>query len=238
MTSHCKLCGEMGCQKLKTRRVRFQQKQRELEQRGCVQADGWSVCPEIARNRIKAESFEEVCWRTDRSAQRTTITRHDINHSTCNNASKSWRSDVPIILPGWEHHNGGSWSKPTVHPCLVRQGGCGLLTQEFLTNAQMSPTLRRGSGATVATVPRSLRSVHKTRQDETVCVSGHSLPESLVEVRARRFRSNHRQNEWTGKSCNVLFFRIAVQDDPEDRGDPASAVPGVLGQGEGCRHDR
>ena len=128
----------------------------------CVQAD---------RNRIKAESFEKVCWRTDPGVQQNTTTRHDNNHSTCNNASKSWRSDVPIVLPGWEHHTGGSRSEPTVHPCLVRQGGCGLLTQQISSDAQMSPTLQHGRGATDATNPQSIRSVHKTRQDETVCVS-------------------------------------------------------------------
>ena len=32
--------------------------------------------------------------------------------------SKSCRSDVPIILPGWECHTRGSWSTPTVPECL------------------------------------------------------------------------------------------------------------------------
>ena len=146
-TIHGKLWSEIGYQKLKTRRVRSQQKQREPEQRGGCSVvaykpmGGVSVLrsPETAS---KAESFEEVCWRTDRGAQQTTTTRHDSNHSTCNNASKSWRSDVPIILLGWEHHTGGSRSKPTVHPCLVLQGGCGLLTQQFSTDAPTSPTLQ------------------------------------------------------------------------------------------------
>ena len=48
------------------------------------------------------------------------------NHST---TSKSWRSDAPIILPGWECHTGGSRSKPTVHRCRPKTGGCGLLTR-------------------------------------------------------------------------------------------------------------
>ena len=43
-------------------------------------------------------------------------------------AHKSWRSDVPIFLPGLGRHTGGSPSKPTVHPCSFRGGGCGLLT--------------------------------------------------------------------------------------------------------------
>ena len=37
--------------------------------------------------------------------------------TTQRNVSKSWRSDVPVILPGWEHHMGGSRSTPTVHQC-------------------------------------------------------------------------------------------------------------------------
>ena len=41
--------------------------------------------------------------------------------------AKSWRSDAPIILPGWEHHTGGSRLTPTVHPCPLRRGGCGWL---------------------------------------------------------------------------------------------------------------
>ena len=48
------------------------------------------------------------------------------NHST---TRKSWRSDAPIILPGWECHTGGSRSKPTVHRCRPKTGGCGLLTR-------------------------------------------------------------------------------------------------------------
>ena len=48
------------------------------------------------------------------------------NHST---TRKSWRSDAPIILLGWECHTGGSRSKPTVHRCRPKTGGCGLLTR-------------------------------------------------------------------------------------------------------------
>ena len=48
------------------------------------------------------------------------------NHST---TRKSWRSDAPIILPGWECRTGGSRSKPTVHRCRPKTGGCGLLTR-------------------------------------------------------------------------------------------------------------
>ena len=59
------------------------------------------------------------------------------NHST---TRKSWRSDAPIILPGWECHTGGSRSKPTVHRCRPKTGGCGLLTrtQDEPTKQQMS----------------------------------------------------------------------------------------------------
>ena len=34
-------------------------------------------------------------------------------HNHANRARKSWRSDVPIILPGWGRHTGGSQSIPT-----------------------------------------------------------------------------------------------------------------------------
>ena len=64
------------------------------------------------------------------------------NHST---TRKSWRSDAPIILPGWECHTGGSRSKPTVHRCRPKTGGCGLLTR-----TQDEPTKQHGSGASVA----------------------------------------------------------------------------------------
>ena len=60
------------------------------------------------------------------------------NHST---TRKSWRSDAPIILPGWEYHTGGSRSKPTVHRCRPKTGGCGLLTR-----TQNEPTKQHGSG--------------------------------------------------------------------------------------------
>ena len=37
--------------------------------------------------------------------------------------------------PAWEgHHTGGSRSKPTVHPCPLRWGGCGLLTNSTTHN--------------------------------------------------------------------------------------------------------
>ena len=67
------------------------------------------------------------------------------NHST---TRKSWRSDAPIILPGWECHTGGSRSKPTVHRCRPKTGGCGLLTR-----TQDEPTKQHGSGASVAVPP-------------------------------------------------------------------------------------
>ena len=59
---------------------------------------------------------------------RSPCTRHHAR--TKKRAHTSWRSDVPIILPGWERYTGGSWSKPTVHLCLACQGGCGLLTEQ------------------------------------------------------------------------------------------------------------
>ena len=54
------------------------------------------------------------------------------NHST---TRKRWRSDAPIILPGRECHTGGSRSKPTVHRCRPKTGGCGVCSQGL----KMSP---------------------------------------------------------------------------------------------------
>ena len=45
-------------------------------------------------------------------------------HNHANHARKSC-SDVPIGLPGWECHTGGSRPIPTVHPCGLRSAGCG-----------------------------------------------------------------------------------------------------------------
>ena len=53
--------------------------------------------------------------------------------------AKSWRSDAPIILPGWEHHTRGSRLTPTVHPCPLRRGGCGWLVTATQHRSNMSP---------------------------------------------------------------------------------------------------
>ena len=53
--------------------------------------------------------------------------------------AKSWRFDAPIILPGWEHHTGGSRSTPTVHPCPLRRRGCGWLVTTTHHLTKMSP---------------------------------------------------------------------------------------------------
>ena len=68
---------------------------------------------------------------------------HHVNLTTRNHSTtrKSWRSDAPIILPGWEYHTGGSRSKPTVHRCRPKTGGCGLLAR-----TQNEPTKQHGSG--------------------------------------------------------------------------------------------
>ena len=47
-------------------------------------------------------------------------------HQQHQHVRKSWRSGTSTTLPGWRYHTGGSRSIPTVHPCLVRQGGCVL----------------------------------------------------------------------------------------------------------------
>ena len=118
-------------------------------------------------------------------------------------------------------HTGGSRSEPTVHPCLVRQGGCGLLTQQHSTDAQMSPTLRHGSGATVATVPQSLRSVHKTRQDETVCVS--AIPYQTLWSESVQGGSDPITDRVMDRSVvQRVGFPSCGAEDAEDRGDSAS----------------
>ena len=38
------------------------------------------------------------------------------------------------------HHTGGSGSKPTVHPCPLRWGGCGLLTNSTTHNNESKKT--------------------------------------------------------------------------------------------------
>ena len=43
--------------------------------------------------------------------------------------------------PAWVgHHTGGSRSKPTVHPCPLRWGGCGLLTSTPTHNNEPKKT--------------------------------------------------------------------------------------------------
>ena len=62
----------------------------------------------------------------------TSNSNHLRNHA--NRARKSCRSDVPIILPGWERR-----STPTVHPCGLRSGGCGQLKPQALDVPNVNP---------------------------------------------------------------------------------------------------
>ena len=73
-------------------------------------------------------------------------------HANRKHARKSWRSDVPIILPGWRHHTGGSQSTPTVHPCLAYQGDSGWLTAPSPLN---TPTATTNEPRTLCTRPNS-----------------------------------------------------------------------------------
>ena len=57
-----------------------------------------------------------------------------------------------------------------------------------------------------------------------MCLS-HSPPESLVGVRAKRFRSSHPQSDGLVSLSTCCPYCGA--EDPEDRGDPAGALPGV-----------
>ena len=84
-------------------------------------ADGWSL--RGRRQYLYRESVEEGCGQTKvkHPPPYTSDSNHLHNHA--NRARKSWRSDVLIILAGWERLTGGSRSIPTVHPCgtLVRR---------------------------------------------------------------------------------------------------------------------
>ena len=137
---------------------------------------------------------------------------------------------------------GNLWSKKTrpVHKRLLvsvyPQYTRAWYARKHSTDAQMSPTLRHGSGATVATVPQSLRSVHKkTRQDETVCVS--VIPNQNLWSESVQSGSDPVTDRVDKSVVQRVVFPSCGADNPEDRGDSASAVPGVLGQREGCRHD-
>ena len=46
----------------------------------------------------------------------TAVTTCTTPHANRKHARKSWRSDVPVILPGWEHHTGGSRSTSNSTP--------------------------------------------------------------------------------------------------------------------------
>ena len=69
----------------------------------------------VAHRRSEADVVEEVCGRTELTHQKSVINSHahaTITPQTTTQA-KSWRSDAPIILPGWEHHTGESQSTYT-----------------------------------------------------------------------------------------------------------------------------
>ena len=88
----------------------------------------------LSRDRLTPHtvSFEEECGsQTAKHHKTTTPPPTDVTTSATplakrKHASKNWRSDVPIILPGWGHHTGGPQSTPTVHP-----GGCWLGSSQF-----------------------------------------------------------------------------------------------------------
>ena len=100
------------------------------------------------------------------------------NHST---TRKSWRSDAPIILPGWEYHTGGSRSKPTVHRCRPKTGGCGLLTR-----TQNEPTKQHGSGVE----NQQISTLEKTKSYQ------HSILSSLTCARIQRVSPFYRTSRF------------------------------------------
>ena len=81
-----------------------------------------------------------------------------------------------------------------------------------------------------------LRSVHKTGHHETVCVT--VIPFQNLWSRSVQRASDPVTDRVMDRSVvQRVVLPSCGADDPEDRGDPASAVPGVPGQGAGCRHD-
>ena len=104
-------------QKLKPRRVRSQQQQQcsvvaHKLMGGCT--DCKVVRHPLHRSRSRRCADRHAKCAVKQPPPYTTTSNNVHNHA--NNARKSWSSEVPIILPGWEHHTAGSRSIPTVHP--------------------------------------------------------------------------------------------------------------------------
>ena len=77
----------------------------------------------LHRSRSRRGAGRHTTLTVKRPPPHTSDSNHLHNHA--NRARKSWRSGVPIILPGWGRHMGGSRSIPTVHPCPPRWRVCG-----------------------------------------------------------------------------------------------------------------
>ena len=78
-----------------------------------------------------------------------------------------------------------------------------------------------------------LRSVHKTGHDETVCVTVSPF-QNLCSRSVQRDSDPVTDRVMDRSVVQRVVLLSCGADDP---GDPASAVPGVPGQGAGCRHD-
>ena len=92
---------------------------------GYVQADGLGLrslpVTLSSGSRSRRGAGRHTTLTVKRPPPHTSDSNHLHNHA--NRARQSWRSDVAIILLGWECHTGGSQSIPTVHPCGLRSGG-------------------------------------------------------------------------------------------------------------------
>ena len=137
-------------------------------------------------------------------------------HNHANNARTSWRSDVPIILPGW----GVTRVGPGLNPQYTRAwyaGGLWVAHSTALNRcSKLSSTLQHGGATTVATVSQSLRSVHKTRQDETVCVS--VIPyQNLWSESVQRGSDPITDRVMDRSVVQRVVFPSCSADDPEDR---------------------
>ena len=108
---------------------------------GCEQVDAWRHCPTSRPS--EADGVEEVCGKTDPIHQMSVINNHVHHrqlslHKTTTQA-KSWRSDAPIILPGWEHHTGGSQLTPHSTPVPSKEERLWVARHSNTAPNKMSP---------------------------------------------------------------------------------------------------
>ena len=140
----------MGCQKLKTRRVRFQQKQREPEQRG-----GCSVVAYKPMGRVSVLRSPETASTRNRSrrcAGGQTVVHNKLPQpdttTTTPRATTQARAGA-LMFPASCLDGSITRVGPGLNPQYTRawcaREAARLLTQQLSTDAQMSPTLQHVS---------------------------------------------------------------------------------------------